>query len=154
MKTSNVMAVILSALVLFSLSSCQDFGIKEHRSPFWYYYIETEDGTDCEVKCFSGFKHTGNGFSGGGFGSIDIGNEDKPYGILTITYKEYTKDELSEFDITIQRTSGNGKCTVYFVTEYLPYEDIDEKFAVWIKENYKQRFIIEDDEIHHEKLKL
>lgn len=66
---------------------------------------------------------------------------------------------FTELKIDINRKQGNGKCTVYFIKGDFPpdecdcfdYQDrtvVSDEFQNWIKENYEQRFVIEDDETH------
>lgn len=146
------------------LSSChfQDSGTNT-RMEYWCYYIETEDDTNCQIQYPDLFRFGKNGITSGQMVSIDkFSNDGKPYGSLFVTYRYYDKSELTELEISICRTKGNGKCTVYFINEYLPpsgcdcvneqTSEINDNFPVWVKENYEQHFVIEDNEVHHEVL--
>ncbi len=153
MKKSYIIVMIMASVFLLSCQNC----VKYMRQADWLYYIEVEDGTTCRVEYLNAFDVVKKGIVNGQVEYIDQAIVGKPYGSLVMLYEVHIKDEPTEFDITLQRTEGTGKCTVYFFNGGSTPEEfhsgLNDNFPAWIKENYTQRFVIEDNEPHYEKLK-
>lgn len=142
MKVYNLIAVILAAVIF---SSCRQNLGTESRFAIWYYYIEAEDATNCQIEYLNEFTIKKDGIFSGEREWVDkYSNHGNPYGEIFLHYDNYTKYEKTDFDFTLYRISGEGKSTVYFVRNLQGH--YDDNFPVWVKDNYEYRFVIDDDE--------
>lgn len=125
-----------------------------------FYFIDIADSAvSCEIrydrdfalyddasKCRSRSTDTINSFG-----------DSVPYGTMTIGYTLYDDVEIpEEVRVRLQRTNGDGDCTVYFVDEVseqfkvaLPGDSytivLNDSFPDWIRSNYDHKFVLTDD---------